>query len=277
MAVPDPEIPSGDLARIADFVRARCGIDLDETKGYLVESRWRHLCREYGGITPLQLMQLAEGGDSELAKLMIEEISTKETSFFRDASPFELLRSGMLRRLLEHATQEQRSLEIWSAACSTGQEVYSLAMTAVEVLTPAECAQIRITGADLSRAALSQATDAIYGDFELSRGVDESRRQRHFVKADKRWRVRDPLRSLVRFAKVNLIDLPPVMTRYDLIFCRNIATYFDISHRGQLFEALARRLRPHGVLVLGATESLIGVTNEFVREREVNTTYSRHR
>lgn len=257
-------------------MRARCGIDLDETKGYLVDSRWRRMREDRGGVTSLDLVHLAERGDDDLAAILIDAISTKETSFFRDRAPFDLL-GGQLGSLLQQATAAGHGLQVWSAACSTGQEAHSIAMVARERLTPEQCGRIQITGSDLSPHALEIARTAEYGEFEMSRGLDEARRHRHFIKAGERWRLRDELRAMSKYEQVNLIDLPPPTTMFDVIFCRNIATYFDIDHRRQLFEALAQRLRPHGLLILGSTESLIGVTDEFVRERELETTYYRHR
>jgi chemotaxis protein methyltransferase CheR len=248
------------LERIADFVRARCGIALDSSKDYLIEGRWRDLLREQGCSDYLRLCERVQV-DSRLADRLIDAISTKETSFFRDATPFTMLQTYLLPQML--AARSGGTVKIWSAACATGQEVYSLAMIVVELLGPSR--RVEILGTDLSETALNQAREGSYSTLEADRGLTVDRRSRHFEAIDSNWKASTELRSLVTFRRVNLLNMPTDLGPFDIILCRNIAAYFDEANRQRLYDAVALRLLPEGALIVGSTESLVGVRHSLER------------
>jgi len=273
----DPALPPGELRAAAAFVRQRCGVDLDDTKGYLVAGRWQELLRESGCATVGDLCRRA-AGDADLADRLIDAICTKETSFFRDSHPFELLTRSLVPDQLARLTAaggSGRRLRLWCAACSTGQEVYSLAMALDRSPQLDSSWATTVLASDLSATALERARAGRYTQFEADRGLSAELRQRYFTAASDGWTVIPRLRQGLRFARLNLLDLPAGLGDFDIIFCRNVATYFGPDDRGRLFEGLADHLVPGGALVVGATESLVGVTSRLDLCRQGRSSYYR--
>lgn len=265
-----------ELQRLARFVHDKSGIVLDSSKAYLVESRLLPLLRE---------KNLASFGDlynqavrsPELANHIIDAISTNETSFFRDQRPFELLKFKIFPDVLDVASRAGgggKSVNIWSAACSTGQEVYTIAVTLHELLGSSMAQyRIKITGTDISDTAIVQASRGLYSQFEIGRGFPQNMLKKYFVPDGLSWRVKDELRAMTFFRKINLMEPFVTMGKFDIIFCRNVAIYFSLPNRKSLFERLAAQLHPHGVLIIGSTESLFGVTDRFVRREYHNSVF----
>lgn len=260
--MPEPGVAADHLAPIADFVRRRCGIDLDSSKDYLIEGRWRELLREQGCADYQQLCERAET-DVLLAERLIDAISTKETSFFRDAAPFDMLLTHLLPKFL--TARSGTTVKIWSAACATGQEVYSLAMVAAEALGPTANLSVQILGTDLSETALNKARDGRYSLLEVGRGLTDNRRRQHFAASHGTWHAIEALRKLVAFRRVNLLNQPDDLGPFDIILCRNIAAYFGQQDRQRLYDSVTARLAADGALVIGSTESLVGVSHAFTR------------
>jgi chemotaxis protein methyltransferase CheR len=265
-----------ELQRLARFVHDKSGIVLDSSKAYLVESRLLPLLRE---------KNLASFGDlynqavrsPELANHIIDAISTNETSFFRDQRPFELLKFKIIPDVLDVASRAGgggKSVNIWSAACSTGQEVYTIAVTLHELLGSSMAQyRIKITGTDISDTAIVQASRGLYSQFEIGRGFPQNMLKKYFVPDGLSWRVKDELRAMTFFRKINLMEPFVTMGKFDIIFCRNVAIYFSLPNRKSLFERLAAQLHPHGALIIGSTESLFGVTDRFVRREYHNSVF----
>jgi len=261
-----PEISPREFSLIAACVRQLSGIDLDESKVYLVESRLGPLLVDQGCATYFELYQrIKNDASGRLASLLIDLISTHETSFFRDRAPFELFRRELLpahiRRI--ETSGGARRLDIWSAACSTGQETYSIAMIVRECLAKPAAWQVRILGTDISTAAVSRARTGLYSRLEIGRGLSPAQVEHFFTASEEGWRIRQDIRQLVSFEPFNLLELSDTWGTFDFILCRNVAIYFSQENRLRLFERLARHLRPRGALLLGSTESTIGTSGRF--------------
>ena len=268
---PFGSITPADFMVIADFVRARSGIVLGVDKAYLVESRLDHLVRKrrYAGLAEIAA-QLRAHPNGPLAEDIIEAITTNETLFFRDTKPFEHLRRRLLA--LHAAWPPTQPLRIWSAAASSGQESYSIAMTVLEA--GLGCRPVQILGTDISIEQINRARLGVYSEFEVQRGLSPENLARYFSRTDTGWRINDPVRKLVEFRKWNLMeDLRPLGT-FDLAFCRNVLIYFDIKTKRKVLDAIWERLAPGGLLYLGGSETTFGVSDRFVPCRGVHQVYS---
>lgn len=254
-------ISAADFAIVAELVRARSGIVLGADKGYLVESRLDRLVqgRRFGGLHDIAA-RLRGHADEALAQAVVEAMTTNETLFFRDARPFEHLRRTALPAL--HAARPAaQPLHIWSAAASSGQESYSIAMTVSE----AEIGQrpVQILGTDISAEQVGRARAGLYSDFEVGRGLPPASLARHFRKAPGGWQIGEPLRRMVEFRRWNLLDDLRPLGRFDIVFCRNVLIYFDVATKRAVLAAIWRQLSPDGLLYLGGAETTLGVSDRF--------------
>ncbi len=256
---PRPISPA-DCLTITELVRARSGIVLGPDKAYLVESRLEQIVRNrhYSGLAEL-VARVRTGRDDELADEIIEAITTNETFFFRDIKPFEHLRQHL--PVLDCMHPPSRPLRIWSAAASSGQECYSIAMTVLEAGLGAR--PIQILGTDISAEQIKRARDGVYSDFEVQRGMSEQKLARYFSKTALGWKVTDPVRRLVEFRKWNLMDDTRPLGKFDLVFCRNVLIYFDVHTKRKVLDAIWEGLAPGGLLYLGGAETTFGVSDRF--------------
>jgi chemotaxis protein methyltransferase CheR len=265
-----------ELQRLARFVHDKCGIVLDSSKAYLVESRLLPLLREKN-LTSFGELYNQAVRNPVMANRIIDAISTNETSFFRDQRPFELLKFKIFPDVLDAISRTGaggKSVNIWSAACSTGQEVYTIAVTLHELLGGSISQyRIKISGTDISDTAIVQSSRGIYSQFEIGRGFPQNLLKKYFVSDGLSWRVKDELRAMTFFRKINLMEPFGAMGKFDIIFCRNVAIYFSLPNRKSLFERIAAQLNPHGALIIGSTESLFGVTDRFVRREYHNSVF----
>lgn len=252
------------LALVAGLVKARAGIVLDADKAYLLETRLAPLLRR-DGIASLDGLasRLRDTGRAEaLARDVVEALTTNESSFFRDGKPFEHLRGALPR--IAAARPPGRPLRVWSAACSTGQEAYSIAMTLAE-LPGASAWRAEILGTDINREVLARAREGSFTQFEVQRGLPARFLAKFFKpEAGGRWRVAPELRATARFEEANLLGDVCRFGRFDVIFCRNVLIYFDAPTKARVLGALARQLAPDGALYLGAAETVLGLTDRLV-------------
>ena len=260
------------------YIYGLCGILVDQSKAYLLESRLGPLLEEFQCRSYCELYTRAQRDASQhIPQRIIDAISTKETSFFRDQTPFDLLKYKLLPDYFDRVRGTTNSpvphLSLWSAACSTGQEVYSIAMTLKELRSDVGPYRSTILGTDISATALAQASDGCYNKLEMARGLSPDRITRYFQAEGSQWRVTDELRALVSFRKLNLLESFAALRTFDIIFCRNVAIYFSQADRRQLFERLAKHLHPAGALLIGATESLQGITTRYIRKVYHNTVF----
>lgn len=250
-----------DCLTITDFVRARSGIVLGPDKAYLVESRLEQIVRKrrYSGLAEL-VAHVRTGQNDKLADEIIEAITTNETLFFRDIKPFEHLQQHL--PVLDCIHPPTRPLRIWSAAASSGQECYSIAMTALEAGLGAR--PVQILGTDISGEQINRARQGLYSDFEVQRGMSAQKLARYFAKTDMGWKVTDAVRKLVEFRKWNLLDDTRPLGKFDLVFCRNVLIYFDVRTKKKVLDTIWEHLLPGGLLYLGGAETTFGVSDRFV-------------
>ena len=196
--------------------------------------------------------------DHDLQRKIIDAITTNETLFFRDSTPFDALKFKALPELIDARGRmgTPRTIRVWSAACSTGQEPYSIAMTLCDLIPDIDQWSINIMATDISDAVIEQAVRGRYSAHEIQRGMTDDRLHRYFRRDGSDWVVNDRIRSMVSFMKLNLIEPFPRAEQWDVIFCRNVAIYFQEEVQSSLFNRLADCLLPHGYLFVGASESL---------------------
>jgi chemotaxis protein methyltransferase CheR len=251
------------LATIRETVRRRSGIVLTAEKDYLVTSRLEPLLPKLGSPSLVALAEvLARQPESRAAVEVTDALTTNETLWFRDGKPFELVRTVVLPDLVARA-EKGRPISFWSAACSTGQEPYSLAILLSEEMPRIGAPPVKIVGTDISTAALTRAKEARYSHFEMQRGLSVHRLVKCFDKQGNDWVLKPHLRSMVEFRQTNLLALPP-LGPFDLVMCRNVLIYFDVETKRRVLEGVAKRMRPGGWLQLGAAETTVGLDSTFV-------------
>jgi len=255
---------------ITDYVKEISGIVLDTSKSYLVESRLSPILEDEGLNSFAELYRKARADSSKrLRTTIIDAISTNETSFFRDSRPFDLLSHKLIPDIIEQksavAGNMKPSINIWCAASSTGQEIYSVAIVLKELLQDLSKYTVKIVGTDISDAALETASRGKYSKLEISRGMTAEFLRRHFDQDGEYFRISDELRSISLFKRINLMDPISSIGKFDLIMCRNVAIYFSQEDKKVLFDKLADQLNPDGRLLIGSTESLVGMTDRFKR------------
>jgi len=258
------------------YIHEICGIHLDDSKGYLVETRLGSLFSEAGVSNFSQLFQKARADStSKLRGKIIEAITTNETSFFRDTTPFDLLRHKLIPELIDRRNKSgaRAPIRIWSAACSTGQEAYSTAILIKELLGDLARNDIRILGTDISNKVVARASYGEYNRVEMERGLPAEMLARHFMLSGDRWRVRDEIRSIATFRTMNLLEPFWFPYSFDLIFCRNVAIYFTEASKTRLFRNLAKYLAKDGALMIGSTESISGLCPELEPKRYLRAVF----
>jgi chemotaxis protein methyltransferase CheR len=202
---------------------------------------------------------------SPLRDLVVEAMTTNETSFFRDAHPFTALSDHILPDLVR-ARSGERHLNIWSAACSSGQEAYSIAMLVHDIIGADPAWRVQVLATDLSPAMLARTRAGVYNQFEVNRGLPAALLVRHFRKQGLDWQIEEPLRRMVETRLVNLhVELPSGMPSMDIVFLRNVLIYFDIATKRQILARVRRVMRPDGYLVLGGAETTLNLDNTFER------------
>ena len=250
-----------DYEFLRKLLKESSGLDLSSDKQYLVESRLIPLARKAGlpGIT--ELIQKMKGGADELASEVVEAMTPNETFFFRDKIPFDHLRETILPALVQ-ARASRRTLRIWSAASSTGQEPYSIAMCVKEFAALAGW-RVEIVATDLSQAVLEKSKAGIFSQFEVQRGLPIHMLVKHFTQTGELWQANADIRGMVQHRQLNLLQDFSHLGTFDVIFCRNVLIYFDQDTKTGVFDRLAKMLEPDGVLLLGAAESVIGISDAF--------------
>ena len=250
---------------VCDLVHANSGVVLDVGKEYLVEARLRPLA-ESAGISSVQLFvaRLRASPHGVDHHRVIEAMTTNETSFFRDLHPFESLRTAIFPALIE-ARKTQRALNIWSAACSSGQEVYTTAIVLREHFPVLAQWVVRILATDIASKVLERARTGTYSQVEVNRGLPANLLVKYFQRDRLNWVLNPEIRAMVEFVELNLTRPWPFMPQMDLIFLRNVLIYFDVETKRKILAQARRILRPDGFLLLGSAETTLGVDESFVR------------
>jgi len=247
-------LPAAKFEFLSSEMRKRSGLVLGPEKAYLVDSRLGPLARKSGYASVEALIDAMMRGDKQLCVAATEALATHETFFFRDKTPFELFENTILPAL--KSTRMGRTLKIWCAAASSGQEPYSLAMLLDEAGGP----NADILATDMSAPVLEKAKAGLYTQFEVQRGLPIQKLVKHFEQVGDAWRVKPQLRQKVRFEQGNLLEDFSRYGKMDVIFCRNVLIYFDIETKSKVLDRLAAQLNDDGFLLLGAAETVVGLT-----------------
>ena len=261
---------------LAKYIYDISGINIESSKAYLIETRLGRILESENCGSYCEFYQKAKKDTSKiLEKKIIDAITTNETLFFRDGGPFELLKHKILPEIFDRrsAAKMLRPIRIWSAACSTGQEVFSIAIILKELLGSSPPYNFKLLGTDLSDAAVKQASYGSYNKFEIERGLPRDRLHLYFTPDGANWRIKDAIRSMASFQKFNLMLPFSGIGKFDIIFCRNVAIYFTLEDRKKLFSKIADALEPDGYLIIGSTESLTGVCPRFVPKRHLKSIF----
>ena len=256
-----------DYSFFRDIVRGETGIELGEGKTYLVTSRLGELCKTMGVATVADLIaRIRDGCSPTTLTEVVEAMTTNETYFFRDDSAYRALREVIFPRLIE-LKRRQRRLRIWSAACSTGQEPYSISMMVEQDFPELRTWDLEIVATDIAeQKVLTKARLARYHDQEVQRGLSETQLLRFFERIGKSWYLVPSVKNRVRFRKANLLALP-ALGCFDLVLCRNVLIYFDPETKKKALAGIRRQMQDQGILLAGASEILFGVSDRFKMER----------
>ena len=233
--------------------------------------------RETGarGFSDLFYKLKADPSDNLRGKI-VDAITTNETSFFRDTAPFELLRHKLLPELIDRRSKlgvRPLPIRIWSAACSTGQEVYTIGIMLKQMLGSFNGYDIRILGTDISNRAMAAASRGHFSELEMGRGLASNLSGKYFAHEAGSWKIHDEIRALATFRKMNLLEAFSFPLPFDIIFCRNVAIYFAEADRTRMFRNFGRCLARDGSLIIGSTESLAGLCPCFLPQRHLRTVF----
>jgi chemotaxis protein methyltransferase CheR len=253
-----------DLTLICDLVRRRSGIDMDSTKEYLVEARMIPLVRKLGLGSITELVSKLKLHVATVERDVVDAMTTNETSFFRDGTPFEALKKSVIPELISRRLMEKR-LNIWCAASSTGQEPYTIAMLLRENFPQLISWKLTFIASDLSRDVLERARAGRFSQLEINRGLPAAMMVKYFKKDGLHWELVPEIRSMIEFKEINLLEKWPTMPQLDLIFIRNVLIYFNQDTKKQIFQKLRGMMRPDGYLFLGVAETTMGVDEQLVR------------
>ncbi len=252
-----------DYEFLRKLLKERSGLDLSADKQYLVESRLVPLARKVGLSGISELVQKMKSGSAEaVTSDVVEAMTTNETFFFRDKTPFDHLKDTMLPALLQ-ARAARRTLRIWCAASSTGQEPYSIAMCLKELGAALAGWKVDIVATDLSQGVLEKSKAGIFSQFEVQRGLPIQLLVKYFTQVGDMWQLNADIRAMVQHRQLNLLQDFTHLGSFDIIFCRNVLIYFDQDTKVAIFERLARVIEGDGFLVLGAAESVVGISDVF--------------
>ena len=252
-----------DFDYVSQILKRRSGLVLTPEKAYLIQSRVSPLLRRHGLASVEVLVQKMRGGDERITRDVVEAMTTNESFFFRDKTPFEHFEKLILPRLLQARAPERR-LRIWCAAASTGQEPYSLAMILREKSQLLRDWKVEIIGTDLSTEVLERAKSGLYSQFEVQRGLPVQMLVKYFTKEGDQYRIKDEIRNAVQFKVANLLDPFVGFGVFDVVFCRNVLIYFDEPTKRNVLDRVAQLMPEDGFLLLGAAESVVGVTTSFL-------------
>jgi len=253
------------LSYVCTLVRDRSAIELEISKGYLIEARLGRLAKQHGFTsTGAFVSEVKAKRQPKLEAEITEAMTTNETSFYRDEHPFNAVRTTVVPEMMK-TRSAKRTLNIWSAACSTGQELYSIAMLLREHFPELATWKIELLGTDLSDEVLDRARQASFSKAEINRGLPDNLREKYFQQDGLRWNLSPKLTELATFKKLNLISLWPSMPTMDIVFLRNVLIYFSPETKKTILRKVRQIMAPDAVLFLGAAETTINIDDSFER------------
>lgn len=256
-------IKPDDFALFQTLLKQRSGLVVTPDKAYLLESRLMPVARRWSmrGLDELAAA-MRQRREEQMARDIVEAMTTNESSFFRDGRPFDQFRDVVLPELMARRTNERR-IRIWSAACSSGQEPYSLAILLQENKPLVAGWTIEIVGTDLSTEILAKARSGIYTQFEVQRGLPITQLVKYFTQNGDKWQISPDIKRMVTFREGNLLSDLGGMGQFDIVFCRNVLIYFDQPTKSQVLDRISKVMPDDGVLFLGGAETVLGITEKF--------------
>lgn len=252
-----------DFEHISKLLYDRSGLVLGEDKAYLVESRLNPIARkwEFKNFDDMAFA-IRTAGNSKLVADVVEAMTTNESFFFRDTTPFKLFEETVLPSLLKNRAQK-RQIRIWSAACSSGQEPYTLGMILKEHANQLAGWKVEILATDLSTQILQKAKEGCYSQFEVQRGLPITLLMKYFKQVDDKWQIAEELRQMITYRVFNLLDNMRALGQFDVVYCRNVLIYFDQGTKTKVLNAIADVMAPDGALFLGGAETVLGISDRF--------------
>jgi chemotaxis protein methyltransferase CheR len=252
-----------DFDFICQILKTRSGLLLTNDKAYLLESRLLPVARKWKLATFDDLVRLIRTkNDEAVIRDVVEAMTTNESFFFRDTKPFDQFKQICMPALMK-ARASSKAIRIWSAACSSGQEAYSLAMILSEMGAQLNGWKIEIIGTDLSQEILNRAKDGLYSQFEVQRGLPITLLVKYFQQTGDRWKISDAIRSKVQYREWNLLNDPAPLGKFDIVFCRNVLIYFDQPTKAKVLAGIAKQMPEDGYLFLGGAETVLGISDKF--------------
>jgi len=252
-----------DFEFIAQLLYQRSGLVITQEKAYLLESRLNPVARKWDlDSFDALIAALRSNKDERLMVDVTEAMTTNESFFFRDNRPFDQFKDIVLPHLLE-ARAARKQIRIWSAACSSGQEPYTLAMILKEEAAKMAGWKVEIVATDLSTEILSKAKEGLYSQFEVQRGLPITLLMKYFAQEGEKWRISDEISKMVTYKPFNLLDNPAALGTFDVVFCRNVLIYFDQQTKGQVLGRIAQIMPSDGFLYLGGAETVLGISDSF--------------
>jgi chemotaxis protein methyltransferase CheR len=257
-------LADADVVFLRDLVQKRSAIVLDESKDYLIETRLEKLARDlnYASLTALVADVRRDAGTA--TRQLIEALTTHETLFFRDVRPFEALKREVLPPLIA-ARQATRQLTIWSAACSTGQEIFSVAMMLKETFPDVLSWPVKLYATDISGQVIERAMQGRFQQLEVNRGLPAAMLVKYFDRDGVDWKVKEDIRRMVRFEQLNLLHAWPFDLRPDVVLLRNVLIYFNVQTKKEILTRVRQTMRPDGALLLGSAETTLGIDDGWER------------
>ena len=252
----------GEYEYLRKILKDRSGLVLSNDKQYLVESRLMPVTRKAKLSSLSELVQHMQRGNEALIVDVVEAMTTNETFFFRDKMPFDHFKDTIMPAMIK-ARAAKRSLRIWCAASSTGQEPYSIAMILKEMGSQLAGWRIEIIGTDLSKEVLEKSKAGLFSQFEVQRGLPIQMLVKYFKQTGDVWEISSEIRNMVQHKPLNLLQDFSSLGRFDVVFCRNVLIYFDGPTKGEVMDRIAGTMNPGGFLLLGAAESVVGLSQSF--------------
>ena len=263
----DEGLSVSDLSFVCDLVYKEAAIVLDESKSYLIEARLEPLARREGFDSGRDLVaSLRTAKSPVLISKAIDAMTTNETSFFRDVHPFMTLRKHVLPEIIERKSAHKK-ISIWCAACSSGQEPYTIAMLLKEDFPELRNWDVSILATDISDDMLTRCRTGTFSKLEVNRGLPAPLLIKYFLQEGSEWRLKDDIRSLIEFRQLNLIAPFPLLPRMDIVFIRNVLIYFDLKTKKEIMEKIRKNMDLEGYMFLGGAETTLNVDDEFYRLR----------
>ena len=254
---------SSDFEFLSSLLYKQSGLVLTPDKGYLLETRLQPVARSHGLNSIEQIVStLKTRRDEKLVASITDAMTTNESLFFRDRTPFDQFKTVVLPSLLQ-SRAAKKSIRIWSAACSSGQEPYSLSMVLDELASKLAGWKVEIVATDISTEMVARARSGVYSQFEVQRGLPVQLLVKYFQQDGDRWQLSEKIRRMVSFREFNLLQDPRPLGNFDIVFCRNVLIYFDQETKRKVLEGVSRQIAPDGYLYLGGAETVISIADKF--------------